>query len=34
MRMGKPLSFLSAGTSVPGALAPADARRVAEMLLP
>ena len=34
MRMGKPLSFLSAGTSVPGALAPADGRRVAEMLLP
>ncbi len=34
MRMGKALSFLSAGTSVPGALAPADGRRVAEMLLP
>ena len=34
MRMGKPLAFLSSGTSVPGALAPADGRRVAEMLLP
>lgn len=34
MRVGKPLSYLSAGTSVPRALAPADGRRVAEMLLP
>lgn len=34
MRMGKPLTFLSDGTSVADALRPADARRVAEMLLP
>ncbi len=34
MRMGKPLAFLSSGASVPGALAPARGRRVAEMLLP
>lgn len=34
MRMGKPLGFLSDGTSVADALRPADARRVAEMLLP
>ena len=34
MRMGKPLGFLSDGTSVAEALRPADARRVAEMLLP
>ena len=34
MRMGKPLAFLSSGASVPGALAPAQGRRVAEMLLP
>jgi flagellar biosynthesis protein FlhF len=34
LRMGKPLGFLSDGTSVTDALAPADACRVAEMLLP
>ena len=34
LRMGKPLSYLSDGTSVPGGLAPADGRRVAEMILP
>lgn len=34
LRMGKPLGFLSDGTSVAGSLRPADARRVAEMLLP
>ncbi len=34
LRMGKPLAYLSDGTTVPGALAPADARRVAEMILP
>jgi len=34
LRMGKPLAYLSDGTSVPGSLAPADARRVAEMILP
>jgi flagellar biosynthesis GTPase FlhF len=34
LRIGKPLAFLSDGTSVPGSLAPADARRVAEALLP
>jgi flagellar biosynthesis protein FlhF len=34
LRMGKPLAFLSDGTSVPDALAPADARRIAEMILP
>ena len=34
MRMGKPLAFLSSGASVPGALAPARGRHVAEMLLP
>lgn len=34
LRIGKPLSFLSSGTSVPGSLAPADGRRVAEALLP
>ena len=34
MRMGKPLGFLSDGTSVADSLRPADARRVAEMLLP
>ena len=33
LRMGKPLAYLSDGTSVPGSLAPADARRVAEMIL-
>lgn len=33
LRMGKPLGFLSSGTSVADALAPADARCVAEMLL-
>jgi hypothetical protein len=32
--MGKPLAFLADGTAVPDALAPADARRVAELLLP
>ena len=34
MRMGKPLAFLSSGTSVPGSLVPAQGRRVAELLLP
>ncbi len=34
LRMGKPLGFLSDGTSVADSLSPADARRVAEMLLP
>ena len=34
LKIGKPLAFLSDGTSVPGSLAPADARRVAEALLP
>ncbi len=34
LKMGKPLAFLSDGTTVPGSLAPADARRVAEALLP
>ena len=34
MRIGKPVAFLSDGTSVPGSLAPADARRMAEALLP
>jgi flagellar biosynthesis protein FlhF len=34
MKIGKPLAFLSDGTSVPGSLVPADARRVAEALLP
>jgi flagellar biosynthesis protein FlhF len=34
LRMGKPLAYLSDGTSVPGSLVPADARRVAEALLP
>jgi flagellar biosynthesis protein FlhF len=34
LRMGKPLGFLSDGASVAGSLRPADARRVAEMLLP
>jgi flagellar biosynthesis protein FlhF len=34
MRIGKPLAFLSSGASVPGALAPAQGRHVAEMLLP
>ncbi len=34
LRMGKPLGFLSNGTSIVDALSPADARRVAEMLLP
>lgn len=34
LRMGKPLACLSDGTSVPGSLVPADARRVAEALLP
>ena len=34
LRMGKPLGFLSDGASVTGSLAPADAGRVAEMLLP
>lgn len=34
LRMGKPLAYLSDGTTVPGGLAPADARRVAEMILP
>jgi flagellar biosynthesis protein FlhF len=34
LRMGKPLAFLSDATAVPGGLAPADARRVAEMILP
>jgi flagellar biosynthesis protein FlhF len=34
LKVGKPLAFLSDGTSVPGSLAPADARRVAEALLP
>ncbi len=33
-RIGKPLAFLSDGTAVPGSLAPADGRRVAEALLP
>ncbi len=34
LRMGKPLAFVSDGTSVPGGLAPADGRRIAEMILP
>jgi flagellar biosynthesis protein FlhF len=34
LRIGKPLGFLSDGASVAGSLRPADARRVAEMLLP
>ena len=34
LRMGKPLAYLSDGTSVPGSVRPADARRVAEALLP
>jgi flagellar biosynthesis protein FlhF len=34
LKIGKPLAFLSDGTSVPGSLVPADARRVAEALLP
>jgi len=34
LRIGKPLGFLSDGTSVTDALRPADGRRVAEMLLP
>ncbi len=34
LRMTKPLAYLSDGTTVPGSLAPADARRVAEMILP
>ena len=34
MKIGKPLAFLSDGTSIPGSLVPADARRVAEALLP
>lgn len=34
LRMAKPLAYLSDGTDVPGSLAPADARRVAEMILP
>jgi flagellar biosynthesis protein FlhF len=33
-RMGKPLGFLSDGTSVADALMPADARRIAALLLP
>ncbi|HTI35194.1 MAG TPA: hypothetical protein VL422_16075, partial [Miltoncostaea sp.] len=33
-KIGKPLAFLSDGTTVPGSLAPADGRRVAEALLP
>ncbi|MGE0028168.1 MAG: hypothetical protein AB7O78_04525 [Thermoleophilia bacterium] len=34
LRIGKPVAFLSDGTSVPGSLVPADARRMAEALLP
>lgn len=34
LKIGKPLAFMSDGTAVPGSLAPADARRVAEALLP
>ena len=34
LRIGKPLALLSDGASIGGSLRPADARRVAEMLLP
>jgi flagellar biosynthesis protein FlhF len=34
LRVGKPLGFVTDGTSVPGALRPADALLIAEMLLP
>ncbi|WP_217915217.1 hypothetical protein [Miltoncostaea marina] len=34
LRMGSPLAYLSDGVDVPGALAPADGRRIARMLLP
>lgn len=34
LRAGKPLAYLADGPAVPDALAPADARRIAELLLP
>lgn len=34
LRVGKPLALMADGTSMPSALRPADARRIAEMLLP
>lgn len=34
LRVGKPLGFIGDGTTVPSALRPADARAIAEMLLP
>jgi hypothetical protein len=34
MRVGRPLAYIADGAALPGAIAPADPRLVAELLLP